>query len=69
MNIPQTTDLPTYYISDISNDEDLTFTQGQQLTKVNKGLKSLPITKSEVIEWVGYEGDTVNGVLYYPEKL
>ena len=38
----------------------------RELTKLNQYLKELPMPKAEVIEWAGYNDETVNGILYYP---
>ncbi len=34
--------------------------------QLNEYLKDYPIPRAEVIYWEGAEGDTVNGILYYP---
>jgi dipeptidyl aminopeptidase/acylaminoacyl peptidase len=38
-----------------------------EVVKLNKKLAKKKITKSEVVEWIGWNGETVNGLLYYPE--
>ena len=38
-----------------------------QFVKLNQYLKQLPVPKAEVIRWEGARGDTVNGLLYYPQ--
>ncbi|RMI02402.1 MAG: S9 family peptidase, partial [Calditrichaeota bacterium] len=37
-----------------------------EMVQLNGYLKKLPMPRAEVIRWVGAEGDTVNGILYYP---
>ncbi len=34
--------------------------------RLNRYLEKKPIPRAEVVYWVGAEGDTVNGILYYP---
>lgn len=56
-------ELPSYRIG--------TYRQGQihedeTLTTLNPQLDELPLPKAEVVKWEGAEGDTVNGILYYP---
>ncbi|NOX36093.1 MAG: prolyl oligopeptidase family serine peptidase [Calditrichaeota bacterium] len=43
-----------------------TVDSAQEFVKLNEYLKTLPIPRAEVIEWKGYGGETVNGILYYP---
>ena len=54
---------PTY---EIATYERGTITNGEELTSINGYLDDLPMPRSEVVEWTGAEGDTVNGILYYP---
>lgn len=37
-----------------------------EVVHLNTYLKDLPMPRAEVIEWAGFAGDSVNGVLYYP---
>lgn len=61
--------LPKYYVADITvNGNQLTFTNEKEFTILNKKLAKKPITKSEVMRWKGYNGDEVNGILFYPEN-
>lgn len=39
-----------------------------QITDLNSGWKSKPISKSEVIHWKGAKDEDVEGILYYPQK-
>ena len=48
----------TYREGEISSDETL--------TTLNEQLSDLPIPEAEVVEWEGANGETVNGILYYP---
>ena len=41
-------------------------TAEEPLTTLNGYLDALPMPKAEVVEWTGAEGETVNGILYYP---
>ena len=38
----------------------------ETLTTLNPQLEELPIPKAEVVRWEGAQGETVNGILYYP---
>jgi dipeptidyl aminopeptidase/acylaminoacyl peptidase len=61
--------LPKYYLADIQfNGSNLSFQNEIEICTVNKKLKSKPIVKSEILRWTGYNGDEVNGILYYPEN-
>jgi dipeptidyl aminopeptidase/acylaminoacyl peptidase len=48
----------TYQAGELPSDE--------RLTTLNEYLNDLPIPNAEVVEWEGANGDTVNGILYYP---
>ena len=39
-----------------------------ELVELNTYLSKLPLPRSEVVEWAGYNGETVNGILYYPQN-
>lgn len=61
--------LPKYYIADLTvAGNDLKFENEKELLKLNGKLAKKAITKSEVLKWKGYNGDEVNGILYYPEN-
>ncbi|PPK86409.1 dipeptidyl aminopeptidase/acylaminoacyl peptidase [Neolewinella xylanilytica] len=55
--------LPVYYIADFS---DNAVTDLREIVSLNDKLKKKTITRSEVIEWAGYGGELVTGILYYP---
>ena len=57
--------LPKIYIADLNENK---FSKEKELVKINKNLSKKSITKSEVMEWKGYKGETVDGILYYPEN-
>ena len=60
--------LPKYYLADIEKTgNNISFTNEVEICTLNKKLKTKPIVKSEVLRWTGYNGDEVNGILYYPE--
>jgi dipeptidyl aminopeptidase/acylaminoacyl peptidase len=46
--------------------EQGTISDDEVLTSLNGYLDDLPMPRSEVVEWSGARGDTVNGILYYP---
>jgi dipeptidyl aminopeptidase/acylaminoacyl peptidase len=61
--------LPAYYTADLSVKGDaIQFTNEREVAELNKKLKSKPKTRYEVLRWEGYNGDEVNGILYYPEN-
>lgn len=61
--------LPKYYVGDLQvNNAQLSFTKQEEFVQFNKKLGKRAITKSEVMRWKGYNGDDVNGILYYPEN-
>jgi len=43
-----------------------TISDDETLASLNGYLDNLPKPKAEVVEWTGAQGDTVNGILYYP---
>jgi len=57
--------LPGYYLGDLVKKK---VSNEVELVKLNKGLSKRSITKSEVITWIGYRGEEVTGLLYYPEN-
>ena len=60
--------MPTYFCANWSHeDESTTFTEEQELKKLNAQLAKKPITKSEIFTWKGWQDEEVNGILYYPE--
>ena len=60
--------LPEYYVADLQASEGkLEWTDEQRLLKLNEKLKSKPTARYEVFRWEGYQGEEVNGMLYYPE--
>lgn len=61
--------LPKYYVADakVANGQ-LSFEQEEPFVDFNKKLAKKSITKSEILRWKGYNGDQVNGILYYPEN-
>ncbi|MEO0895634.1 MAG: prolyl oligopeptidase family serine peptidase [Bacteroidota bacterium] len=61
--------LPKYYIADLKvKGGKLSFEKEEELLRLNKNLASLPIVKSEVMKWKGYNNEEVDGILYYPEN-
>ncbi len=61
--------LPAYFIADISFDSGkLSLENPIEVCELNKNLKKKPVVRSEVFRWKGYNGDEVNGLLYYPEN-
>lgn len=57
-DVPPAYRVGTYRRGEIREDEEL--------TTLNDYLDKKPMPKAEVVEWTGAEGDTVNGILYYP---
>lgn len=55
--------VPAYYVARYERGR---ISGRRVLTELNGFLDELPIPKAEVIEWVGAEGDSINGILYYP---
>jgi len=61
--------LPKYFIADLEQAGGrLGFSNERELVKLNGKLQKKPITRSEVLRWKGYNGEEVNGILYYPEN-
>ncbi len=61
--------LPRYYVADlVVNAGKLNFQNEQEIVKLNEKLAKKPKAKSEVFKWRGYNGDEVDGILYYPEN-
>lgn len=61
--------LPKYYVADIQETgNSVSFANQEEVISLNKKLKKKPITRSEIMRWKGYEGEEVNGILYYPEN-
>ncbi len=54
---------PTYLIGTYDRGD---ISRTKELTTLNAYLDDLPMPQSEVVEWTGAEGRTVNGILYYP---
>ena len=54
---------PQIYSANVSSGE---ITNQHQLTKLNENLLKKPLGTSEVIEWTGASGETIQGVLRYP---
>ena len=40
----------------------------EQLTEINQGIKKKPIARTEVITWKGALDESVEGILYYPDR-
>ncbi len=55
--------LPKYFVADFTGKA---VRNPVELVALNQKLKKKQITKSEVIEWKGYQGELVSGILYYP---
>ncbi len=55
--------LPRYFVGALSGAE---VTGLEEIITLNGKLKKKDITRSEVIEWAGYEGEMVTGILFYP---
>ncbi len=61
--------LPQYFVADLSTEgSTLRLENEKELVRLNSKLKNKPITRAEVFRWKGYNGDEVNGILYYPEN-
>ncbi len=59
--------LPTYYVADLMLKRgNLAFGQQQELSKLNKSLQKKERTRYEILGWLGYQNEEVNGILYYP---
>lgn len=60
--------LPEYYLGEIQvGRRDISINAPQTLTSLNEALKKKPTAKSEILYWEGANGDSVNGILYYPK--
>ena len=65
--------IPTYYIADIDKSAKTlkksgpVFKNEEEVVFLNDDLKKLPIARSEVFTWKGWNDDEVSGLLYYPE--
>lgn len=55
--------LPTYHVGTY---EGGTVRSAEEWVEINEYLEKRPLPRAEVVEWTGAEGDTVNGILYYP---
>ncbi|PHL00506.1 peptidase S9 [Neolewinella marina] len=55
--------LPRYYLADFSG---TAVTNLREIVTLNEKLRKKDIARSEVIEWKGYQGEMVSGILYYP---
>lgn len=56
--------LPKFYVADF---DGKTFANEEEVVTLNANLKKKRITKSEVMEWKGWNDEMVTGILYYPE--
>ena len=65
--------IPEYYVADVDKSartikkSGVVFQSVEEAVSLNDDLKKLPITRSEVFTWKGWNQDDVNGILYYPE--
>ncbi len=57
--------IPKYYVADLKAN---VFSNAKELVVLNKKLAKKTIAKSEVITWKGFNGEEVDGILYYPEN-
>ena len=55
--------LPAYYLGNFTGNA---VTDLREIVRLNEPLKKKATTRSEVIEWAGYGGEMVSGILYYP---
>ncbi|MFZ9032045.1 MAG: prolyl oligopeptidase family serine peptidase [Robiginitalea sp.] len=61
--------LPEYYVAQMEvGRRGVSLKNRQTLTSLNGNLKKKPVAKSEILYWEGANGDTVNGILYYPKN-
>lgn len=61
--------LPRYYVADLAvNAGKLSFQNEKEMVKLNEKLAKKPKARGEVFKWRGYNGDEVDGILYYPEN-
>ncbi len=56
--------LPKYLLADRKG---AAISNPKEVVKLNKKLAKKKITRSEVVEWKGWKGEMVTGILYYPE--
>lgn len=54
---------PTYHVGTYDGG---TVRNTEEWVEINAYLQERPMPRAEVVEWTGAEGDTVNGILYYP---
>ncbi|MDN5199888.1 prolyl oligopeptidase family serine peptidase [Fulvivirgaceae bacterium BMA10] len=60
---------PQYYVTDlITKKGNLQWNNQQVFVELNKKFKKRTKAKSEIIRWIGANGDEVNGMLYYPKN-
>ena len=57
--------LPQYFVADIKGSK---FQNESTFITLNKKLAKKYMPKSEIMTWVGYNGDSVTGILYYPKE-
>lgn len=57
--------LPQYHLVSLDKKK---FTDSGEVFTLNTALSAKPLAKSEVIYWKGWNGEQVNGILYYPEN-
>ncbi|THH41539.1 S9 family peptidase [Neolewinella litorea] len=56
--------LPRYYVAEFAGTK---IANVREIVALNEKLRKKDIARSEVIEWKGYQGEMVSGILYYPE--
>lgn len=60
--------LPAYFVANLRVDgSSLRFEAEKEVVELNKKLQAKPKARYEIFRWEGYDGDEVNGILYYPE--
>ncbi len=64
LNHSTTNKLPKYFLAERKGGS---ISNPQEVVQLNKGLRKKKITRSEVVEWKGWNGEMVTGLLYYPE--
>jgi len=57
--------LPTFHMASFKGN---TFSNEQELVKLNKNLSKKTLAKTEVMVWKGYNDEAVTGILVYPEN-
>ena len=61
--------LPEYYVADLQyTGQNLQVETPVEWIRLNDGLRKKGTTRSEVMRWKGYQGDEVDGILYYPRN-